>query len=64
MWDVDNRGLEKIEDVGIANAILERVNNMNANTAVICGSIAAVFAALPQSSSAPLAGFLLAFGGK
>ena len=59
---VDGNGLSKIEDPSIATAILDRVNNMNADTAIRCFLAAGVFAVLPQSSSVALVGCAILFG--
>jgi hypothetical protein len=58
---VDGNGLSKIEDSNIARAILEKVNTMNADTAIQCFTTAGLFAILPQSASAPLVAIALAF---
>ncbi len=59
---VDGNGLSKIEDPSLATAILDRVNNMNADTAIRCFLAAGVFAVLPQSSSVALVGSGILFG--
>lgn len=59
---VDGNGLSKIDDSNLASALLEKVNNMNADTAIRCIAIAGTFAILPQSSSVALVGSTLVFG--
>lgn len=54
--DVDGQGIKKIEDVNVAQAILERVNAMNLDTIIDASLVAGAFAILPQSVSAPLVG--------
>jgi hypothetical protein len=57
---VDGNGLRKIDDPNLAASILRRVNDMNFDTLVKVGLLGSAFAALPQSSSAPLALFAAA----
>ena len=59
---VDGNGLSKIEDSSLASAILDRVNSMNADTAIRCFLAAGVFAVLPHSSSVALVGTGILFG--
>lgn len=59
---VDGNGLSKIEDPSLATAILDRVNNMNADTAIRCFLAAGTFALLPHSSSVALVGSGILFG--
>jgi len=54
LWDVDGNGLSQIDDPNLARTILNKVNAMNAETALKVVVPVAVFAILPQSSSAPL----------
>lgn len=54
---MDGNGLQKIDDPDLAASILRRVNDMNVDTLVKVGVLGVAFAALPQSSSAPLALF-------
>lgn len=61
LWDVDGNGLTRIEDPNLAQAILQRVNAMNLNTALQVGVPVTLFALVPQSTSAPLAFFLALF---
>lgn len=58
---MDGNGLSKIEDSNLANAILEKVNAMNADTAIRCFVVAGAFAILPQSASVPLVTSALLF---
>ncbi len=58
---VDGNGLSTIQDANLAKAILDKVNNMNADTAIRCIAIAGTFAILPQSSSVALVGSALLF---
>jgi hypothetical protein len=60
LWDVDGNGLRKIDDPNLAASILRRVNDMNFDALVKVGLLGSVFAALPRSSSAPLALFAAA----
>lgn len=60
LWDVGD-GLTKIDDANLASAILAKVNRMNIDTAIQGFVPVAIFAALPQSSSAPLVFFGLVF---
>lgn len=53
---VDGNGLSKIEDPSLATAILDKVNSMNADTALRCFLAAGLFAILPHSSSVALVG--------
>jgi hypothetical protein len=64
LWDVDGQGIKKIDDVNVAQAILDKVNAMNADTAIRAAVIAAVFAILPQSTSVPLVFSVVIFAGK
>ena len=54
LWDLDGNGLSQIDDPNLASAILNKVNAMNAETALKVVLPVVVFASLPQSSSAPL----------
>lgn len=59
---MDGNGLSKIEDSKLANAILDKVNAMNADTAIRCLTAAGIFAVLPQSSSINLVLSTAVFG--
>ena len=61
LWDVDGNGLSQIDDPNLARFILNKVNAMNAETAIKVIAPVTVFAILPQSSSAPLVAFSLLF---
>ena len=56
--------LQPVDDPSLARAILKKVNEMNVETGVGAIGIAAAFAALPQSASAPLVFFAILYGGK
>ncbi len=64
LWDVDGAGLKKIEDPSIAQAILDKVNSMNFETATACFVGSAIFGLLPQSTTALLGFFAVTFAGK
>lgn len=53
--------MSKIEDPNLASAILNKVNDLNVETGAKATAIAAAFAALPQSTSSPLAGVAAIF---
>lgn len=61
LWDVEGKGLTPIENPDLASAILDKVNRMNFDTGVQVFLPVAIFAALPQSSAAPLVAFALLF---
>ena len=64
LWDVDGNGLRKIEDPNLAQAILQRVNNMNIDNGIRCIALAGAFALLPQSTSVAMVSFGLLYAGK
>ena len=51
----DGLGLQPIEDLSVAQKILEKVNEMNIDTGRDCLVAAAVFAALPDDITKPAA---------
>ena len=59
---MDGNGLSKIDDANLASAILEKVNAMNAKTAIQCLAVATSFAILPQAESSHLVTASLMFG--
>jgi len=61
LWEVDGNGLSKIEDPKLARAFVEKVNAMNADTALKTIVPSFIFASLSQSSSAPLVLWCLGF---
>jgi hypothetical protein len=64
LWDVDGNGLKKIDDPTVARKLVEKVDAFNVDTAAKCLLASGLFAALPQSVSAPLVGSAVAFAGK
>ena len=55
LWDLDDgQGLQPVDDPSVAQAILQKVNEMNVRTVIQAAVPAAAFAALPQSSSTAL----------
>ena len=62
LWDLDDgQGLQPVGDPTVAQAILQKDNDLNVRTAVKAGIPAVIFAALPQSSSTALVLSGLAF---
>ena len=48
LWDVDGTGIKKIEDQGLAQAILDRTNKMNTRIGVQAVGLTVVLAVLPE----------------
>lgn len=63
MWDVDGSGLSKIEDPDIAQAILRKVNDMNAETLVKVAVPVTAFALLPKPIASMLVFFAALYAG-
>lgn len=61
MWDVDGKGMRKIEDPAVARALLDKVNRFNLVSFVQVATCVSVFALLPQSSAFPLVSFAAIF---
>ena len=51
MWDVDGRGMSKIEDADLANALLDKVNAFNGTTAIQSAIAVVIFAAIPKGAA-------------
>lgn len=63
LWDVvEGMGMTKIDDPQLANAFVQKINNLNYQTATEAILYATVFALLPQTVTSPLAFFTLLFG--
>jgi len=61
MWDVDGKGMSKIEDPAVARALLDKVNQFNLVSFVQVATCVSIFALLPQSSAFPLVSFAAIF---
>ena len=61
MYDY-GRGLEKIADIKLARALLDKTNDMNTKIGLQVLVPVAFFSLLPQSTAVPLVTVLLVFG--
>jgi len=48
-------GLQPIQDLTVAQKLLDKVNDMNISTGRDCLIVASIFAALPKDVTAPIA---------
>lgn len=63
LWDLgDGQGLQRIEDPTIAQAILQKVNDLNTKSILLAGIPTTLFAILPRSMSVSLVVSALVFG--